>query len=784
MRFWEKLAKDKYDGGKGSCFSGENAKACKDTGKIPNCLSRFRSVSRNNIAKLKNTNLHYVMAPFLLLTGYVGVSLGISAATPAAATTVPQQLNTFVSTGSLPQSLIGATATLLDNGDVLVAGGSTGSVSSPAATNAAELYNPSTGTFLATSPLPTALYDATATLLDNGDVLVAGGLSSTGTALASAELYNPASAAWTQVSAMATPTFNAAATVMGNGEVLIVGGQTGSLPSGTTTSTPTSTTTTAAPVTTTSSTTTTSSAVTTTSSTTTTTIPPVTSYSATASAELFDPASNSFVTASSLGTGLADTTATLLGNGDVLIAGGLTGTGSSEVPSNEAYVFVPPPTGQTGPGTMTKVGVLPIDVASASADRLPNGDVLVAGGKTVVNNVWTASAGTYLYNPATSSFSATAQLSTGHDKASMTQLPDGNILIAGGITGNISAGQTTSAAEIYNTATSSWSGTGSLVTARAGADCVLIAGGYVLFTGGFTSTGSALSAAELYFGGIQPSFTSVGRGIFVAGRSHSVLITATGSPAPTFSESGPLPQGLTFSDLGGGKAEIAGIPASGSEGVYSILITASNGLTSPSQSYSLIIRYPAVTGYLEVGQQGKIYNYGSAKSMSNLSFNPRLRRVVAVVSTADGKGYYVVTQLGNIFNYGDAKFHGSHARGRLPHPVTAFQTVDNGEGYYIVTSAGNIYNYGSAQFYGSTAHINLKSPVTSMAVTPNGHGYWLVTASGNVYPFGNAVGYSHLSVNPRVRKIVAILPDSSGQGYWLVSRLGNVYNYGNAGYYS
>jgi hypothetical protein len=464
----------------------------------------------------------------------------------------------------------------------------------------------------------------------------------------------------------------------------------------------------------------------------------------------------------------------------VLVAGGETGTGSSEVPSNAAYVFVPPASGQSGPGTMTQVGSLPIDVASASAARLANGNVLVAGGETVVNNVWVASANAYLYNPSSSSFVATAQLSIGHDNASMTQLADGNILIAGGLTGDISASTTTNAAEIYSTATSSWSATGSLTTSETGAGCVLVAGGYVLIVGGSSSSGSALSAVELYFGGIQPSFTSVARGVFVAGRSHSVLITATGSPAPTFSESGPLPQGLTFSNLGGGKAEISGIPTSGSEGTYNVLVTASNGLTTPSQSYQLIIRYPAVTGYLEVGKQGKIYSYGTAKSLSNLSFNTRFRRVVAVQSTADGKGYYVVTQLGNVFNYGDAKFHGSHAKGRLPHPIVAFQSVNNGAGYYLVTSAGNIYNYGTAQFYGSTAHINLSSPITSMAVTPNGQGYWLVSASGSVYPFGNAVGYSHLSVNPKVRTIVAILSDSSGQGYWLVSRLGNVYNYGNA----
>ncbi len=713
---------------------------------------------------LRPMSLAKTAAPILLFAGYSTFFIG-GQSLPAVAAT-QQTINTFAATATLPSGLIGATSTLLDNGDVLIAGGNTGSASSPSATSAAEIYDPATGTFVATSAMPVAAYDSTATLLDNGNVLVAGGISSSGTALSNAEIYNTGTGDWTQVSPMTTASFDASASILGNGEVLIAGGQTGSMSSVTTTTTSSTSTTT------------------TSSTSTTTTMAPVTSYSATSSAELFDPSTNSFLAAASLSTPLADTTATLLGNGDVLIAGGLTGIGSNEVPSNVADVFVPPPSGQSSPGTMTQVGNLPVPLAAASADRLANGDVLIAGGEESINNVLTASNGAYLYNPATSAFVSTSQLAIGHADAPMTQLPNGNILIAGGLTGSITSETPTGTAEIYDTATNTWMQTASLVTARADTSAVLLAGGYVLIAGGQGANGVSLNSAELYFAGIQPAFTSVGRGIFVAGRAHSVLITASGTPAPTFTESGSLPAGLTFSNVTGGKAEISGTPASGSEGTYNLIITANNGTSgTPSQNYTLSVRYPAVEGYLEVGAQGQIYSYGAAKSMSNLSLNPRVRPVVAISETADAKGYYVVTNRGNIFNFGDAKFHGSHAKSRLPHPIVAFQTVDNGSGYYLVTSGGNIFNYGTAQFYGSTAHINLSSPVTSMAVTPNGQGYWLVTASGSVYPFGNAVGYSHLSVNPKVRKIVAILPDATGQGYWLVSRLGNVYNYGNAQFF-
>lgn len=76
------------------------------------------------------------------------------------------------------------TATLLRNGKVLVAGGSSGGN----VTASAELYDPETGTFEATSSMSTARGGLTATLLLDGRVLIVGGWNSSGT-LASAEVY-------------------------------------------------------------------------------------------------------------------------------------------------------------------------------------------------------------------------------------------------------------------------------------------------------------------------------------------------------------------------------------------------------------------------------------------------------------------------------------------------------------------------------------------------------------------------------------------------------------------
>ncbi len=78
----------------------------------------------------------------------------------------------FVLTGSLNTARDYHTATLLNNGMVLMAGGYN---SSSGYLASAELYNPATGTFTLTGSLNTARYRHTATLLNNGMVLMAGG---------------------------------------------------------------------------------------------------------------------------------------------------------------------------------------------------------------------------------------------------------------------------------------------------------------------------------------------------------------------------------------------------------------------------------------------------------------------------------------------------------------------------------------------------------------------------------------------------------------------------------
>jgi uncharacterized cupin superfamily protein len=91
----------------------------------------------------------------------------------------------------------------------------------------------------------------------------------------------------------------------------------------------------------------------------------------------------------------------------------------------------------------------------------------------------------------------------------------------------------------------------------------------------------------------SPAITSGDSATFTVGTAGSFTITSTGYPAPTFSEIGTLPSGVTLSTAG----VLSGTPAAGSGGSYMITITASNGIgTASSQSFTLTVdQAPAIT---------------------------------------------------------------------------------------------------------------------------------------------------------------------------------------------
>jgi hypothetical protein len=228
----------------------------------------------------------------------------------------------FSGTGNMTANRGWHTATLLADGNVLIAGGAD---QDPTGTGlaSAELYDPSTGTFTQTGSMAVGRFLHTATLLQNGKVLVVGGaLTSTSDPVATAEVYDPATGVFSMTGAMATAREQHTATLLADGRVLIVGGTT---PTGTGDLQPTAT------------------------------------------VEIYDPSTGSFSVTGSMAEARSLHTATLLPSGNVLVAGG-------GVENSTAELYDP------ATGSFSITGGMEIGRSGHTATLLPNGSVLVAGG--------------------------------------------------------------------------------------------------------------------------------------------------------------------------------------------------------------------------------------------------------------------------------------------------------------------------------------------------------------------------------------------------------------------
>lgn len=133
--------------------------------------------------------------------------------------------NTMALTGSLNTARYEHTAILLNNGQVLIIGGFTSSV---VVTASCELYNPTTGVWTTTGNMNVARAGHCTFLLDNGNVLVCGGQNGSGTALNSTEIYNVSNGTWSVVSNLNTARYDFSGTILGNDRrILVTGGWNG-----------------------------------------------------------------------------------------------------------------------------------------------------------------------------------------------------------------------------------------------------------------------------------------------------------------------------------------------------------------------------------------------------------------------------------------------------------------------------------------------------------------------------------------------------------------------------
>jgi hypothetical protein len=273
--------------------------------------------------------------------------------------------------------IYGHTATLLQNGNVLLAGGFVNSVwdyGPSTSYNVAGLYDSATGVFSGTGNMTANRGGHTATLLTNGKVLIAGGADTdpTGMGLASAELYDPSTGTFTQTGSMAVGRYLHTATLLQNGKVLIVGGALTS------------------------------------------------SSEPVATAEVYDPDIGAFTTTGAMATAREQHTATLLADGSVLIVGGTTSPGTGDSQGTATAEIYDPSTGSFSiTGSMAEARTL------HTATLLPSGQVLVAGGGDENSTA-------EVYDPATGTFSITGGMEIGRSGHTATLLPNGSVLVAGG----------------------------------------------------------------------------------------------------------------------------------------------------------------------------------------------------------------------------------------------------------------------------------------------------------------------------------------------------------------
>ena len=121
---------------------------------------------------------------------------------------------------------------------------------------------------------------------------------------------------------------------------------------------------------------------------------------------------------------------------------------------------------------------------------LPDGRVLVAGGYDGVLYLATAE----LYDPATGTWSPAAPMSTQRAQHTATLLATGQVLVAGGMNGLGSPKN----AERYDPAADTWSPAGTMVNDRIEHTATLLPDGRVLVAGGFADGCCSLQAAEIY----------------------------------------------------------------------------------------------------------------------------------------------------------------------------------------------------------------------------------------------------------------------------------------------
>lgn len=236
------------------------------------------------------------------------------------------------------------------------------------------------------------------------------------------------------------------------------------------------------------------------------------------SAEIYDPKTGQWSEAGNLSVG-RDPTAILLKDGRVLVSGGIDWyIGSGKVyPLAEIYDPV------TGQWTIT--GALRTARYAHKGIALDDGRALVVGGYEPGDALL---ASTELYDPATELWQSTGSLPSRRVAFGLAKLTDGRVLVAGGFTGdNWKKRTNVASAALYDPKSGLWVETAPMNEERAGFSITLLPDGRVLVAGGWKSNGLELKSAEVFDPALESwhsaASMSIGR------RNHRATLLPDGS---------------------------------------------------------------------------------------------------------------------------------------------------------------------------------------------------------------------------------------------------------------
>ena len=343
--------------------------------------------------------------------------------------------DSWTNTDSMSARRVSFTATLLADGQVLAAGGSTDNAVDPLATS--ERWDPATGQWSGAATFSQGRAEQAAGLLPDGRVLMTGGEANQ-TPLTSALAFDPGSNAWRSVASMPSAHTRHTQVTLQDGRVLVIGGYE--------------------------------------------TRDDLVRDGASSLVELYDPTLNAWTIGATMPYYMATGTTTLLQDGSVLVAGGA----SSNTNRNVALRYFPATNRWRTAGSFTDARRYQV------AALLPNGKVLVAGGFGDRDALRSA----VLYDPATNAWTDVAPMATARVGATATTLPNGKVLVAGGRSPDIFS--VTATAELFDPTTNTWSPAASMATPRSDHTATLLADGRVLVAGGSPGIALVTDSAEIY----------------------------------------------------------------------------------------------------------------------------------------------------------------------------------------------------------------------------------------------------------------------------------------------